>query len=67
MSVNYGLKGIVALESSISRIDSTNGILEYRGYNIHDLAKNSSFEEVTFLLLWEKTDMANKLRKVAGL
>ncbi len=51
MSVNYGLKGIVALESSISRIDSTKGILEYRGYNIHDLAKNSSFEEVAFLLL----------------
>jgi len=51
MSINYGLKGVVALESNISRIDSVNGILEYRGYNIHDLAKNSSFEEVMFLLL----------------
>jgi len=26
--------------------------LEYRGYDIHDLAKNSSFEEVTYLLLF---------------
>lgn len=51
MSINYGLKGVVALESDISRIESANGILEYRGYNIHDLAKNSSFEEVMFLLL----------------
>jgi citrate synthase len=51
MSVNLGLKGVVALESDISRIDGAKGILEYRGYNIHDLAKHSSFEEVTFLLL----------------
>ncbi len=51
MSVHHGLKGIVAVESDISRVDGVNGILEYRGYNIHDLAKNSSFEEVAFLLL----------------
>jgi citrate synthase len=51
MAVNYGLKDVVALESDISRIDGANGILEYRGYNIHDLAKHSSFEDVAFLLL----------------
>ena len=50
MSVKLGLKGVVALKSDISRIDYENGILEYRGYNIHDLAKNSSYEEVAFLL-----------------
>lgn len=51
MSLNYGLKGIVALESDISRIDGAKGILEYRGYNIHDLAQNSTFEETAFLIL----------------
>lgn len=51
MSVHHGLKGVVAVKSDISRVDGVNGILEYRGYNIHDLAKNSSFEEVAFLLL----------------
>lgn len=51
MAIQYGLKGVVALETDISRIDGTNGILEYRGYNIQDLAKNASFEEVAFLLL----------------
>lgn len=50
MSVKLGLKGIVALKSDISRIDNEIGILEYRGYNIHDLARNSSYEEVAFLL-----------------
>lgn len=51
MSINYGLRGVVALESDISRIDGAKGVLEYRGYNIHDLAQHSSFEEVVFLLL----------------
>jgi citrate synthase len=53
MSINHGLQGVVALESNISRIDGEKGILEYRGYNIHDLAKQSSFEEVTYLLLYK--------------
>jgi citrate synthase len=50
MSISFGLKGIVALESNISKVDGQQGLLEYRGYNIHDLAKHSSFEEVVFLL-----------------
>jgi citrate synthase len=50
-TINFGLKGIVALESDISRIDGEKGILEYRGYNIHDLAKHSTYEEVAYLLL----------------
>lgn len=49
-----GLQDIVACKSSICRIDldEERGILEYRGYDIHDLAKNSNFEEVTYLLLF---------------
>jgi citrate synthase len=50
-SINFGLKGIVALESDISRIDGEKGILEYRGFNIQDLAKHSTYEEVAYLLL----------------
>jgi citrate synthase len=61
MLVNYGLKGVVALESDISRIDGKTGILEYRGYNIHDLAQNSSFEEVVFLLLHKRLPTSSEL------
>jgi citrate synthase len=52
--VQEGLQDVVACESSICRIDIVDGkgILEYRGYDIHDLAKHSSFEEVTYLLLF---------------
>src|SRR5262249_37169405 len=31
-------------------IDGENGILAYSGYNVHDLAQHSTFEEVVFLL-----------------
>ena len=46
-----GLKGIVAADSSICDVDGDLGKLIYRGYNIDDLAKNSTFEEVSYLLL----------------
>ncbi|MCW4021061.1 MAG: citrate synthase, partial [Candidatus Bathyarchaeota archaeon] len=49
MAVKLGLKDVVALQSNISRIDEK-GTLEYRGYNIHDLAINSPYEEVAYLL-----------------
>jgi citrate synthase len=45
-----GLEGIVAGESEICFIDGYAGILSYRGYNIHTLAENATFEEVIFLL-----------------
>ncbi|MGH9441486.1 MAG: citrate/2-methylcitrate synthase [Thermoanaerobaculia bacterium] len=47
-----GLEDIVAAESAICYIDGERGVLSYRGYDIHDLAENSSFEEICFLL-WE--------------
>lgn len=47
-----GLAGVVAGRSSISSIDGEAGDLRYRGYDIHDLATESSFEE-TVWLLWE--------------
>jgi len=45
-----GLEGIVAGESEICFIDGEEGILSYRGYNIHTLADNATFEEVISLL-----------------
>ena len=45
-----GLKGIIAADTKICDVDGDLGKLIYRGYNIHDLAKNSSFEETAYLL-----------------
>ena len=45
-----GLEGVVAGESEICYIDGYAGTLSYRGYNIHTLAVEASFEEVIWLL-----------------
>jgi citrate synthase len=45
-----GLEGVVAAVSGICYIDGERGVLAYRGYDIHDLAANSTFEETTYLL-----------------
>ncbi|WP_302082160.1 citrate synthase [Salinibaculum rarum] len=47
-----GLRGVPVGESSMSYIDGDAGRLIYNGYDIADLAKNASFEEVLYLL-WE--------------
>jgi citrate synthase len=50
--IHRGLKGIYFDTSEASFIDGSVGKLLYRGYNIHDLAEQSTFEEVTYLLLY---------------
>ncbi len=45
-----GLEGVIAGESEICYIDGYQGVLSYRGFNIHALADNATFEEVIFLL-----------------
>ena len=64
-----GLRGVVAAQSAISDVNGELGILIYQGYGIHDLAENSTFEEVIFLL-WngrlpkkdELEDLQNQFR-----
>ena len=45
-----GLRGVVAAQSSIGDVNGEQGILIYQGYDIHDLAEHSTFEEVIYLL-----------------
>ena len=45
-----GLEGVLVAESSLSYIDGDEGELVYRGYNIDDLARDASYEEVVYLL-----------------
>lgn len=47
-----GLEGVLACESSVCFIDGQAGVLEYRGYNIHEIAEQLSFEDLVYLL-WE--------------
>jgi len=45
-----GLEDVVATTSSICYIDGDRGVLSYRGFGIHDLARFATFEEVCYLL-----------------
>lgn len=48
--LNSGLEGVVVAQTGLSAIDGEKGELIYAGYDIDDLARNATFEEVTFLL-----------------
>ena len=50
MNTPKGLEGVVATTSSICYIDGDQGVLAYRGIDIHELADNSTFEETCYLL-----------------
>ncbi|MSQ55447.1 MAG: citrate (Si)-synthase [Betaproteobacteria bacterium] len=52
IDIHRGLKGVYFDRSKVCYIDGRAGELRYRGYSIHDLAPNSSFEETCYLLLY---------------
>lgn len=60
--VKPGLEGAVAAESKIGFVDGARGALVYRGYDIFDLCAHSSFEEVTYLLLYGQLPTASELK-----
>ena len=59
-----GLEGIVATTSSICYIDGDQGVLAYRGIDIHELADHSNFEEVCYLLWFGKLPTRNELKEL---
>jgi citrate synthase len=56
-----GLEGIPAAQSSISFVNGQEGILEYRGIRIEELAGNSTFLETAYLLIWGKLPTKDEL------
>ncbi len=52
IQLHRGLQGVYFDRSETTFIDGKEGVLEYRGYSIHDLAAQSTFEETSYLLLY---------------
>ena len=69
-----GLEDTVVTSSSICYLDGDRGVLAYCGYDIHELAEHSTFEEVCYLL-WHRRlptraelgDLRSQLAAAAGL
>ncbi|ACN17162.1 GltA4 [Desulforapulum autotrophicum HRM2] len=65
-TLNTGLRGVEVASTRISQVDAKAGKLIYRGYLVAELAKNASFEEVVFLLLYERLPKAKELEDFSG-
>ncbi len=60
---NIGLRGVTVADTKISDVDGENGILIYRGFQIEELARNSSFEETAYLLLYDELPNRQQLEE----
>jgi len=61
--IHRGLKDVYLDETEASFIDGSVGKLLYRGYDIHDLAEHSTFEEVVHLLLYGRLPKRSELEE----
>jgi citrate synthase len=62
--VDRGLEGVVVGETVLSNVEGQVGRLTYRGYDIHDLAVNATFEEVVHLLLYGELPTQKQLTEL---
>lgn len=65
--LNTGLRGFTVATTKISDVDGKAGKLLYRGYPAKDLAHGTSFEEIVFLLLYERLPDKNELAEIQSL
>jgi citrate synthase len=66
ITYDNGLGNTGACLSEITFIDGEKGILKHRGYTIEDLCENSSFIEVSYLVINGKLPNANELKEFQG-
>lgn len=57
---SVALSGVPAGNTAICTVGTLGNDLRYRGYDINDLAEYSTFEEVAYLLIYEKLPVANE-------
>ena len=62
VTLDIGYKNTGATKSAITFLDGEVGILKYRGYPIEQLAENSTFTEVAYLLIYGELPSAEQLK-----
>ncbi|QLG60277.1 citrate synthase [Halorarum salinum] len=62
-----GLEGVLVAESELSYVDGEAGRLIYRGYDIEDLTRNASYEEVLYLLWYGHLPDQSELESFASM
>jgi len=66
ITLDRGFKNTGSCESAITFLDGEKGILRYRGYPIEQLADDSTFLEVSHLLIYGELPEKNVLEKFSG-
>ncbi|MEP1032315.1 citrate synthase [Ekhidna sp.] len=66
ITLDRGFKNTGSCESAITFLDGEKGILRYRGYPIEQLADNSTFLEVAYLLIYGELPNKATFDKFAG-
>jgi citrate synthase len=66
ITLDPGYKNTGATKSAITFLDGDKGILRYRGYSIEDLAAQSTFLEVAYLLIFGELPTTEQLGKFSG-
>jgi citrate synthase len=61
MGIKPGLEGIVFTETKLSAINGITGNLSYCGYDIYDLAEKATYEEISFLLWYQRMPAESEL------
>jgi citrate synthase len=64
--INKGVQNVCIDKTTISFIDGYHSKLYYRGYSIEEIAKESTFEEVTYLLLYGHLPNKKELEDFSG-
>lgn len=62
--LDYGFVNTASTKSEITFIDGDKGILRYRGYPIEQIAKNCSYLEVAWLLIYGELPTARPARRL---
>lgn len=62
-ALDYGFVNTASTKSEITYIDGEAGILRYRGYPIEQLAEQSTFLEVAYLLIYGELPTAEQMAK----
>ena len=63
-TLDYGFVNTAATKSAITFIDGDQGILRYRGYPIEQLAQNSTYLEVAWLLIYGELPTRRRARRL---
>ena len=62
ITLDTGYKNTGATKSAITFLDGEEGILQYRGYSIEELADKASFMEVSYLLIYGELPTQTQLK-----